>query len=68
MKVIRKSPEVIILAKVILAPKSDLRLNALNALQNNPNRHCKFNDSQFDSHFLKKNVLGICKDFYEGFF
>ena len=32
-----KNPEVIILANVILGPRSDLRFDALNALQNSPN-------------------------------
>ena len=34
-----KNPEVKILADVILAPRRDLRLCALNALPNEPNRH-----------------------------
>ena len=35
-----KNPEVMILANVILGPKSDLRLYVLKALRNMPNRHC----------------------------
>ena len=38
---IPKNPEVIILAIVILGPKSDLRLIVLNSLRIKPNRQCK---------------------------
>ena len=36
-----KRPEVIILANVILGPKSNITLYLLKALRNSPNRHCK---------------------------
>ena len=46
----RKILEVIILTNVIFGSKSDLRLYALNALRNSPNRHYKE---------IKKSVLWL---------
>ena len=65
-RILQKNPEVKILANVILGPKSDLRLYALNALRNSPNRHCnKSNTVQMIAIFLVRTkanqrfLLGI---------
>ena len=53
-----KNPEVMILANVILGPRRDLRLYALNLLQNRPIRHFKK---------LKIYVMAIYFNTYQGY-
>ena len=60
-----KNPEVIILANMILGPKSDLRFYVLNALKNMLNRHCR-KLKTLHIMAISFSVPRVSKDSYEG--
>ena len=54
-----ENPEVMILANVIMGPRRDLRLYALSALRNRPNRHGKT--------FKADHIMAMCFNTYKGY-